>query len=91
MIRESIRPPSSTACSGEDPDISIRKRALDVTYSLVDEANIKSMTKAASSSCLPWTSLDITGLLGSKYDEVPMKVGESPKIMGKYFLGTWKA
>lgn len=29
----------------KDPDISIRKRALDVTYSLVDEANIKSMTK----------------------------------------------
>jgi hypothetical protein len=40
---------------------------------------------------LPWTSLDITGILGSKYDEVPMKVGESPKIMGEYFLGTWKA
>ena len=29
----------------KDADISIRKRALDVTYSLVDEANIKSMTK----------------------------------------------
>ena len=29
----------------KDPDISIRKRALDVTYSLVDESNIKSMTK----------------------------------------------
>eukprot|EP00438_Fugacium_kawagutii_P018717 Skav214181 [mRNA] locus=scaffold945:578561:585274:- [translate_table: standard] len=29
----------------QDPDISIRKRALDVTYSLVDESNIKSMTK----------------------------------------------
>ncbi len=32
----------------QDPDISIRKRALDVTYSLVDEANIKSMTKVGS-------------------------------------------
>lgn len=29
----------------KDADISIRKRALDVTYSLVDETNIKSMTK----------------------------------------------
>mmetsp|Transcript_58552 Transcript_58552/g.130822 ORF Transcript_58552/g.130822 Transcript_58552/m.130822 type:complete len:832 (+) Transcript_58552:32-2527(+) len=29
----------------KDADISIRKRALDVTYSLVDESNIKSMTK----------------------------------------------
>ena len=29
----------------KDADISIRKRALDVTYSLVDDANIKSMTK----------------------------------------------
>lgn len=29
----------------KDPDISIRKRALDVTYSLVDDQNIKSMTK----------------------------------------------
>ena len=29
----------------KDPDISIRKRALDVTYSLVDESNIKPMTK----------------------------------------------
>eukprot|EP00930_Biecheleria_cincta_P001624 TRINITY_DN102759_c0_g1_i1.p1 TRINITY_DN102759_c0_g1~~TRINITY_DN102759_c0_g1_i1.p1 ORF type:complete len:828 (+),score=186.94 TRINITY_DN102759_c0_g1_i1:77-2560(+) len=29
----------------KDPDISIRKRALDVTYSLVDDSNIKSMTK----------------------------------------------
>jgi hypothetical protein len=40
---------------------------------------------------LPWTSLDITGILGSKYDEVPMKGVERPKIMGEYFLGTWKA
>ncbi|CAK9035289.1 unnamed protein product [Durusdinium trenchii] len=29
----------------KDADISIRKRALDVTYSLIDETNIKSMTK----------------------------------------------
>jgi len=29
----------------KDADISIRKRALDVTYSLVDDSNIKSMTK----------------------------------------------
>eukprot|EP00933_Yihiella_yeosuensis_P042198 TRINITY_DN36732_c0_g1_i1.p1 TRINITY_DN36732_c0_g1~~TRINITY_DN36732_c0_g1_i1.p1 ORF type:complete len:856 (-),score=187.40 TRINITY_DN36732_c0_g1_i1:76-2556(-) len=29
----------------KDPDISIRKRALDVTYSLVDDQNIKSMTR----------------------------------------------
>jgi len=29
----------------KDPDISIRKRALDVTYTLVNEENIKNMTK----------------------------------------------
>eukprot|EP00931_Biecheleriopsis_adriatica_P118237 TRINITY_DN93685_c0_g1_i1.p1 TRINITY_DN93685_c0_g1~~TRINITY_DN93685_c0_g1_i1.p1 ORF type:complete len:866 (+),score=233.76 TRINITY_DN93685_c0_g1_i1:109-2598(+) len=29
----------------KDADISIRKRALDVTYSLIDDSNIKSMTK----------------------------------------------
>lgn len=29
----------------KDPDISIRKRALDVTYALVNEDNIKNMTK----------------------------------------------
>ncbi|CEL98303.1 unnamed protein product [Vitrella brassicaformis CCMP3155] len=29
----------------KDPDVSIRKRALDVTYALINEENIKTMTK----------------------------------------------